>query len=131
MRYSKLLLLTITGFLIMSFATQETIWLDENLQKTTQSKAVYYKIGEALKGEVIYYYKSRSVFRKVYYNKEKLDGKFYEYYNSGELKEVGKYENGHKEGNWRVYYKNGKIKEKGRYNKGERVGVWKIFYKNI
>lgn len=130
MKKSSIILLMIIGFLSYSFSGQETIWLDKNLKETTQEKAVYYKVGKKLEGAVTYFYKSRTVYRKVFYVDGKLDGKFSEYYKTGELKEVGKYKNGLREGNWNEFYKTGKIRKKGRYNRGERVGIWKIFYKN-
>ena len=130
MKKSALIILVILGFLTASFTTQETVWLDKNLKKTSQDKAVYYKVGNKLEGEVSYYYKNKNIYRKVFFVDKKVDGKFYEYYNTGELREAGKYKNGNREGNWKVYYKSGKIKKKGRYNNGEKVGIWKIFYKN-
>ena len=130
MKKSTLFYLVILGFLFTSFTTQQTIWLDQNLNETSQEKAVYYKIGNNLNGVVSYYYKNRTVFRKVFFAEGKMHGKFNEFYNSGELKEDGKYKNGSKEGNWKTYYKNGKIKSRGRYKNGEKVGIWKFFYKN-
>lgn len=130
MKKSTLIILVILGFLMTSFTNQETVWLDENLQKTSQDKAVYYKIGNKLNGKVSYFYKRRTVYRNAFYVDGKLDGVFSEYYNTGELREVGKYKNGSREGNWKVYYKSGKIKKKGRYSNGKKVGIWKIFYKN-
>lgn len=130
MKKSSLILLMILGFLSVSFTSQETIWLDKNLKQTTQDKAVYYKVGKKLDGEVSYFYRSRSLFRKVFYVDGKLEGIFSEYYNTGELREVGKYVNGQRDGNWKVYYKTGKIMKKGRYSKGDKVGIWKVFYKN-
>ena len=130
MKKSSLILLMILGFLSVSFTSQETIWLDKNLNKTSQEKAVYYKLGSKLDGAVSYFYKSRTVYRKVFFVNGKLNGVFNEYYKTGELKEVGKYKNGLREGNWREFYKTGKIKKRGRYSKGEKVGIWKVFYKN-
>jgi antitoxin component YwqK of YwqJK toxin-antitoxin module len=118
------------AFVTMSFVKQETVWLDKDLKKTQQDKASYYRTGSALKGEVIFYFKSRNIYRKVFYANQKPAGNFLEYYESGELKEAGTYAQGVREGNWKVYYKNGKIRQKGRYSKGEKVGVWKTFYKN-
>lgn len=130
MRSLALVLGFIVIFLTSSFTVQETVWLDSNLNETSQAKAVYYKIGNKLNGDVTYYYKSKSVYRKTFFVDGKLDGKFNEYYASGNLKVDGKYNKGAKDGNWKTYYKNGKIKSKGRYNNGEKVGVWKFFYKN-
>jgi antitoxin component YwqK of YwqJK toxin-antitoxin module len=130
MKKSALIILIILGFLTTSFTTQETVWLDKNLQKTSQEKAVYYKIGNKLEGEISYYYKNKNIYRKMFFVDKKVDGKFYEYYNTGELREAGKYKNGNREGNWKVYYKSGKIKKRGRYNNGNKVGIWKVFYKN-
>lgn len=130
MKKSSLTLLMILGFLSISFTTQETIWLDKNLKETSQDKATYYKIGKTLEGNVSYFYKSRTVYRKVFYVDGKLEGIFSEFYETGELREVGKYKNGLREGNWKEFYKTGKILKKGRYNKGEKVGIWKVFYKN-
>ncbi|PQJ80785.1 toxin-antitoxin system YwqK family antitoxin [Polaribacter porphyrae] len=131
MKNSALLLVAIVGFLGMSFTIQETIWLDENLNTTTQSQAKYYKLGKKLEGNVAIFYKNRTVYRKLFYNKGKLNGKFSEYYKTGELREVGKYKNGLREGNWKEYYKSGKIKKRGKYSRGVKVGIWKIFYKNV
>ena len=130
MKSSALALGVIVIFLMSSFTKQETVWLDKNLKVTSQTKAVYYKVGNKLNGDVTYFYKSKNVYRKAYIVDGKLDGKFNEYYDSGNLKVDGKYKNGAKDGNWKTYYKNGKIKSKGRYNNGEKVGVWKFFYKN-
>jgi len=130
MKKSVLFAIVIVGFLFSSFTNQQTIWLDQNLKVTSQDKAVYYKIGNKLDGAVSYYYKNRTVYRKVFFVKGKLEGKFNEFYNSGELKEEGKFKNGSKEGNWKTYYKNGKIESRGRYKNGEKVGIWKFFYKN-
>ena len=130
MKKSVFLLLIMIGFLTLSSTKQEVVWLDKDLGKTIQSQAIYYKVGSSLEGEVTYYFKSKTMYRKVFYVNKRQGGKFNEYYESGELKEVGKYENGSREGNWKVYYRNGKIRQKGRYANGEKVGVWKIFYKN-
>lgn len=130
MKKSALVVLIIFSFLLASFTSQQTIWLDKDLNETSQEKAVYYKIGNKLEGEISYYYKNKNIYRKVFFVDKKEDGKFYEYYNSGELREEGKYKNGQRDGNWKAYYKNGKIKKKGRYNKGDKVGIWKVFYKN-
>lgn len=130
MKNINLLLLVIVGFLTTAFTTQETIWLDKNLNKTSQAKAVYYKIGEKSEGKEVIFYKNRTVFRKTQLSNAKLDGMFYEYYETGELKEAGVYELGLREGNWKEFYKNGKIKRKGKYEKGNKVGTWKVFYKN-
>lgn len=130
MKKLTLIILVILGFLSISFTPQETVWLDQNLKETSQNKAIYYKIGKKLEGEVSYFYKKRTIFRKVFFVDGKLEGVFSEYYNTGELMEAGKYKNGVREGNWKTYYKNGKIKEKGKYKNGDKVGVWKIFYKN-
>lgn len=117
-------------FLTSSIQSQEVVWLDANLEKTSQEKAEFYRIDEKLEGEIIYYYKKRTKFRKVFYTKGKLNGLFYEYYETGELKETGVYENGLREGIWKEFYKGGKIKSKGKYTNGEKVGIWKVFYKN-
>ena len=117
-------------FLTSSLQSQEVVSLDANLEKTSQDKADFYRIDEKLEGEIIYYYKKRTKFRKVFYNKRKLNGLFYEYYETGELKETGVYENGLREGIWKEFYKGGKIKSKGKYTNGEKVGIWKVFYKN-
>jgi antitoxin component YwqK of YwqJK toxin-antitoxin module len=130
MKKSVQFLLVILGFLVTSFTSQQTIWLDKDLKETSQEKAVYYKIGSKLEGAVSYYYKDRTVYRKVLFVDGKLNGKFNEFYKSGELREDGKYNNGSKDGNWKTYYKNGKIKSRGRYKNGEKVGIWKFFYKN-
>ena len=118
-------------FVSLSFKAQETIWLDENLSRTSQNKAVYYRVGDKLEGTVSYFYKNRTLYRKVFYENGKINGKFLEYFSTGELKEIGMYENGLREGNWREFYKNGKILRKGKYVKGEKVGIWKTFYKNV
>ena len=118
-------------FVSLSFKAQETIWLDENLSRTSQNKAVYYRVGDKLEGTVSFFYKNRTLYRKVFYENGKINGKFLEYYSTGELKEIGMYENGLREGNWREFYKNGKILRKGKYVKGEKVGIWKTFYKNV
>jgi antitoxin component YwqK of YwqJK toxin-antitoxin module len=120
----------IIGFLSTSITAQETVWLDKDLKETTFTKAVYYKIGKKLEGEVIYYFKKKSIYRKVFFVDAKLEGNFSEFYNSGELKETGKYKNGLRTGNWKEYYKTGKVKKRGRYNTGDKVGIWKVFYKN-
>ena len=130
MKKSIFILVMILGFLTVSFTSQETIWLDENLKTSTQDKAIYYKVGHKLEGEVSFFYKGRTIYRKVFFVDGKMEGNFAEYYNTGELRTSGKYKNGQKIGNWKTYYKNGKIKEKGRYNNGDKVGIWKIFYKN-
>lgn len=130
MRGSALILGFIVIFLTSSFTVQETVWLDQNLKETSKAKAAYYKIGKKLNGDVTYFYKNKTVYRKTYVVDGKLDGKFNEYYASGNLKVDGKYKNGTKDGNWKTYYKNGKIKSKGRYKDGEKVGIWKFFYKN-
>ncbi|TXD51631.1 MULTISPECIES: toxin-antitoxin system YwqK family antitoxin [unclassified Polaribacter] len=130
MKKSVFLSVIAVWFLTMASTVQDIIWLDKDLEKTSQSEAIYYKVGFNLEGEVTYYYKSKAVYRKVFYANKKEDGKFYEYYASGELKVAGRYENGLQEGNWKIYDKNGKIKQKGKYTKGEKVGVWKTFYKN-
>ena len=118
------------AFMLMAATTQEIIWLDENLNETTQSKAKYYKVGAKLEGGVTFYYKNRNVFRKVTYEQGKPVGNFFEYYETGQLREFGQFENGLREGNWKVFYKTGKIKQKGKYSKGEKVGIWKTYYKN-
>ncbi|APZ45014.1 hypothetical protein BW723_01330 [Polaribacter reichenbachii] len=130
MKSSALVLGVIVIFLMSSFTKQETVWLDKNLKETSQTKAVYYKIGKKSNGIVTFYYKNKSTFRETFFVDGKLDGKFNEYYDSGNLKVDGKYKNGAKDGNWKSYYKNGKIKSKGRYKDGEKVGIWKFFYKN-
>ena len=118
------------AFVSFGFMTQETVWLDEDLNETDQREASYYTFGKKKEGSKTYYYKSRTIYRKVIYKNGKLEGKFYEYYNTGELKEAGSYENGLREGNWRAFYKSGKILRKGKYANGEKVGIWKTFYKN-
>lgn len=130
MKKSAFLLLITVWFLTLSSTKQEVIWLDKDLEQTSQSEATYYRIGSNLEGEVTYYFKSRTVYRRVFYANKKPDGKFNEHFITGELKEIGKYEDGLREGNWKVYYRNGKIRQKGKYTKGEKVGVWKTFYKN-
>lgn len=127
----KILIFSLIVFLVTAFTKQETIWLDKDLNRTSQSKATYYRVGEKLEGNVTYFFKNRTVFRKVFYEKGKLVGKFMEFYNTGELRETGSYENGLREGNWKVFYKNGKIRKKGKYSNGEKVGIWKTFYKNV
>ncbi len=122
--------IVIFAFLFANIDNQDIIWLDENLRKTSQSQATYYKVGNKLEGEVTYYYKNRNIYRKTTYAKGKIEGRFYEYYDTGELREVGVYENGLREGNWKVFYKSGKIKQKGKYSRGEKVGIWKTYYKN-
>ena len=117
-------------FLTSSLQSQEVVWLDANLEKTSQDKADFYRIDEKLEGEIIYYYKKRTKFRKVFYTKGKLNGLFYEYYETGKLKETGVYENGLREGIWKEFYKGGKIKSKGKYSKGDKVGIWKLHFKN-
>ncbi len=120
-------------FLFISTASksQDIIWLDKNLNRTSQSKALYYKVGEKSEGYVSYFYKNRTLYRKVFYKNGKVDGRFFEYYGTGELKEIGTYIDGLREGNWKEFYKNGKIRKKGKYINGEKVGVWKTFYKNV
>lgn len=118
-------------FLTSNLHSQEVIWLDVNLEKTSQEQAIYYRIDQKLEREVVFYYKKRTIFRKVFYNHGKLNGPFYEYYETGELKEIGEYANNEREGVWKEYYKGGKIKSKGKYSNGEKVGVWKVFYKNL
>ncbi|MHB0753984.1 toxin-antitoxin system YwqK family antitoxin [Polaribacter sp. M15] len=130
MRSSALILGFIVIFLTSSFTVQETVWLDQNLKETTKENAVYYKVGRNLKGKVSYFYKNKTLYRKVFYVDGKLDGFFNEYYHTGELRAVGKYKEGLREGNWKEYYKTGKIFKKGRYHKGDKVGIWKVFYKN-
>lgn len=130
MKKSAFLLLITVWFLTLSSTKQEIVWLDKDLEQTSKSEAVYYIVGSNLEGEVTYYFKSKTMYRKVFYVNKKQGGKFHEYYESGELKEVGKYEDGLREGNWKVYYRNGKIRQKGKYTKGDKVGVWKTFYKN-
>lgn len=130
MKTSTLFLLLVVGFLSSSIYAQKTIWLDKNLKKTDYNNAVYYKLTDKIEGEVTYFYKNRTIFRKVFFVDGKEDGKFSEYYKTGELKETGKYKKGLREGNWKMYYKSGKIKKKGKYNNGEKVGIWKVFYKN-
>lgn len=131
MKNSTLLLLVLVGFLTTSFTSQETIWLDKDLNKTSQSKAEYYRVEKKLDGQISIFYKNRTVYRKVFYEDGKLNGKFLEYYKTGELREFGKYENGLKVGVWKEYYKSGKIKKRGKFSNGDKVGIWKIFYKNI
>ncbi|WP_445748772.1 toxin-antitoxin system YwqK family antitoxin [Polaribacter sp.] len=118
------------GIYTNSLNAQEIIWLNSNLEETTQDKADYYRIDAKLEGEITFYYKKRTLFRKMFYSKGKPNGLFYEYYETGELKETGVYENGLREGIWKEFYKGGKIKSKGKYTKGEKVGIWKMFYKN-
>jgi antitoxin component YwqK of YwqJK toxin-antitoxin module len=116
--------------LSFSLQSQEVIWLDADLEKTSQDKADFYRIDEKLEGEIIFYYKKRTKFRKVFFSKGKPNGMFYEYYDTGELKETGYYTNGLREGIWKEFYKAGKIKSRGKYTNGEKVGIWKVFYKN-
>ncbi len=130
MKNFVLIITMIIGFLSTSITAQKTIWLDQNLKETTLKEAIYYKLGNQLEGKVSYYFKNKSVYRKVFFVDTKLEGKYSEFYNSGELKETGKYKNGLRTGNWKEYYKTGKIKKRGRYNAGDKVGIWKIFYKN-
>jgi len=130
MKKSTFTLFLLISFLSISLSAQQTVWLNKKLHKTTQDQAVYYKIGNKLEGEVTYFYKSRTIYRKVFFVEGKMEGNFYEYYNSGELREVGKCKNGLREGNWKEYYRNGKIRKKGGYRNGKKVGVWKVFYKN-
>mgnify|MGYP000745968927 CR=1 FL=1 len=131
MKKTTIILLLLVGFLSISSTAQETIWLDKDLKKTNQFRASYYKIGNVDEGEVSLFYKSRTIFRKVFYSEGSLNGKFLEYFNTGELKEIGKYENGLREGVWKTFYKSGKIKERGKYKNGDKVGIWKTFYKNV
>lgn len=128
MKKSILLLFVILGCL--SISAQEIIWLDANLEKTSQEKASFYKVGEKSEGEISIYYKKRTVFRVIDLKKGKPNGKFSEFYETGELKETGFYVNGLRDGIWKEFYKGGKIKSKGKYTKGEKVGIWKVFYKN-
>ena len=130
MKFSTFLLVVIVGFLTSSMYAQKTIWLDKNLKKTDLKNAIYYKIGNKIEGEVSFFYKSRTIFRRVDFSDGKENGKFSEFYKTGELKETGKYKNGLREGNWKTYYKTGKIKKKGKYSNGNKVGIWKVFYKN-
>jgi antitoxin component YwqK of YwqJK toxin-antitoxin module len=128
---SALITLFLVGFLTISANAQETIWLNKNLNKTIQTEAVYYKLGNATDGAVSFFYMNKTIYRKVFFSDGNLNGKFLEYYNSGELKEIGRYEKGLREGVWKTYYKSGKIKERGKYKNGDKVGIWKTFYKNI
>ena len=105
----KILLFTFIlnlGFSINNLYNQETIWLDANLNPTTQAKATYYRVKNKLQGKVAFYYKSRTTYRKVNYVNGKLIGRFLEYYKSGKIKEKGKYSNGKKVGIWKTFYKN-------------------------
>ncbi|SDS30694.1 MORN repeat variant [Polaribacter sp. KT25b] len=131
MKVSSLFILIIISFLSISIQSQETIWLDENLEKTTEHKANYYKVGTKLEGEVSYFYKNQNIYRKVFFVNGKAEGNYSEFYISGELKETGRLENGLRDGVWKTYYKNGKIESRGKYKDGEKVGIWKTFYKNI
>lgn len=135
LKYYTSFKLAILAFIFLvtlsSFSIQQTIWLDENLNRTSQNEATYYRVGEKLEGFVSYFYKNRTLYRKVFYEKGKINGKFLEYYKTGELREIGVYQDGLREGNWKEYYKNGKIRQKGKYSKGEKVGIWKTFYKNV
>ena len=130
-KLKKIILFIGVILLTLAFTRQETVWLDQDLNRTSQSKAVYYRVGTKLDGNVTYFYKNRTVFRKVTYEDGKLEGKFMEFYNTGELREIGEYYNGLRDGNWKEFYKNGKIRKKGKYSKGEKVGIWKTFYKNV
>ncbi|QVY64908.1 toxin-antitoxin system YwqK family antitoxin [Polaribacter sp. Q13] len=115
----------------VSISAQKTTWLDGQLKETNQAKSVYYTVNSSNAKEVIYFYKSGKVFRKIGYSKGKFEGVFSEFYESGELRTSGTYVDGLEDGVWKTYYKNGKNKEKGKYTKGEKVGVWKTFYKNF
>lgn len=116
---------------VTSITAQKIVWLDAKLKPTSASKAMYYKVGEKRDGQITFFYKNRTVYRKVYMEKGVYHGEFMEYYKTGELKEIGMYENGMREGNWREFYKSGKIKKKGKYQNGEKVGIWKEFFKNV
>ena len=130
MKKSAFVILILIGFLSVTINAQETIWLNKDLKETTKNNALYYKLGEKTDGEVSYFYKNKSIFKKYFLVAGKAEGKYTEYDDSGELRVAGKYKNDVKDGNWKVYYKTGKIKKKGRYNEGDKVGIWKIFYKN-
>lgn len=73
------------GIYTNSLNAQEIIWLNSNLEETTQDKADYYRIDAKLEGEITFYYKKRTLFRKIFYSKGKPNGLFYEYYETGEL----------------------------------------------
>lgn len=118
----------ILGFL--STAAQEIVWLDGNLDKISQEKASFYKVGDKSEGEITIYSKNKTVFRIVHVKDGQLNGKFSEFYETGEMKETGFYADGLRDGNWKEFYKGGKIKSKGKYQKGDKVGIWKVFYKN-
>lgn len=124
-------LLFLLTFTTLTLSLQKIIWLDKDLKSTSASKAMYYKVGEKKDGQVTFFYKNRTVYRKVYMSKGVYNGQFQEFYKSGELKEIGMYEDGLREGNWKEFYKSGKIKKKGKYQNGEKVGIWKVFYKNV
>ncbi len=128
MKKSILFIFMVLGHL--STSAQEIIWLDVNLDKTSKEKASFYKVGEKTDGEVLFYFKQRTVFRVVYFSKGKPNGKFSEFYETGELKETGFYINGLREGIWKEFYRGGKIKSKGKYSKGDKVGIWKLHFKN-
>ena len=118
-------------FIFTSILSQKIIWLDQDLKPTAASKASYYKVGDKKDGQITFFYKNRTVYRKVFMTKGELEGKFQEFYKTGELREIGMYEDGLREGNWKEFYKSGKIKKRGKYQNGEKVGIWKVFYKNV
>lgn len=130
MRTKFIIFLCVLGFSLNGIS-QEKVWLDNDLKKTSQANASFYKLVKPIKSKSIIYYKNGKIFRKFSQKNRKKKGNFEEYYITGELKRVGAFENDLEEGIWKTYYKSGKIKERGKYKKGEKVGIWKTFYKNI
>jgi len=115
----------------VTISAQKTTWLDADLEVTSRSNSVYYKVVSSDGKTAEYFYKGGKIFRKYNYRNRKPIGIFSEFYESGELRTTGRYENGLEDGVWKTYYKSGKIKERGVYKNGEKVGIWKAFYKNF
>lgn len=128
--------LLITSFLFYSFI-QGTVWLDENHDKTSQTKAKYYRPTPKKKRSgylIVDYYKSGQKYREgkaesTIPNKENFKGILTYYYEKGTVLKKEKYRDGEIFGLYQEYYPTGELKVDGSYENGMREGVWKIYHK--
>lgn len=132
----------LSNFLIICFVafsfTQAKVWLDEDLNETTEKNGVYYRPNPEKKRSgyfIIDYYKNGNKFRDGKAKSTKVKNEnFYGfvnyYYQNGKLSKIEKYKDGKLDGDYVEYYESGQVRVMGSYENGKEEGVWKIFNKS-
>lgn len=138
MRTLTLLIVMFIGFLSTTLTAQNTIYLDDNWQKTSKENHEYYRPApKAINNGfwIVDYYKDGQVQMEGYSKNKELNNEVFEglimyYHPNGKLFHKANYINGKLDGDRKVFYETGELKEQGEYTNGQRDGIWKTFYKN-